>query len=183
MDYVALPYAWYPMQILLCFLLFLSMAAFQIKADNGLPADEAPIPPEQWETYATEGISVAVVLRTEKSNDKLTDILLIYIKNISTDEKNSASGGHDDGCRIFYTDGDGIRHDLHPINPYNKIVLKLSVHKIPPGDLDIIKIDLSPSDVIFLTSHPIQCNFSVWDSTKNVRNEITTAPKRFYLPQ
>ena len=178
-----------PMKILTCFLIIsiLLVVPYSTLAVADPSTDGSDIPADQWYTDASSGIAVNIQLYVENTEDHKhvkmqLNHLLIYIKNISTTGRNIVLGGVDDGFEFFYMDASNVRRDLHNYalmpNP-GRVVNGI----LPPGKVYMHKIEISTKDVPFLTANPIQCSFSVGDSTGTQQYTITTSPKTFSLPQ
>ncbi len=148
-------------------------------------SDGSTITDDQWETHTDAGVALDMVLYTNATKDsKRIYRMLIYIKNISTVNKTYFYSSYDHGFRYFYTDANGIQHDMHPHIPaaIRSFTGAFSI-EIAPGKIAPTWVELTANDLTFVTSHPIQCTFVITDEVTNRAYKVTTFPKTFSIPQ
>jgi len=166
------------MKTLLLFFLSLSVPLF---AQFQLPTTAPEVPADQWEAHDDAGVAAAVLLVPQQKNGKTIYSLKIYIKNISTANKifiSIANEGIDP--KVFYFDSSHVQQFLRPLDIFQQVVTKMLNITIPPSGIYTCPINLTDNDLIFVTTHPIQCSFNIWDATQSNHWQITTSPKQFY---
>ena len=141
------------------------------------PPDGSAIPADQWEMHGDAGIALYMALYTETTQDnKQVNHLLVFIKNISATPQDYPLFGRYEGLRFFYTDDKGVQNDLRP-PPAFISVTGVFDDKIIPGAILKKEIKLNPTELTFVTSHPIQCSFLMYDPTTKQGHTITSQPK------
>jgi hypothetical protein len=168
-------------QLVKTLLLFFLSLSVPLLAQYQLPTTAPEVPADQWETHNDAGVAVATLLIPQQKNGKTIYSLRIYIKNISNVNKGLIETGNDRvDLKVFYFDSNHIQQFLRPPDVFLDVVQKIMNITIPPGNIYTYPVNLTDNDLIFVTTHPIQCSYNIWDAAYNNHWQITTSPKQFY---
>ncbi len=165
----------------IAFVILMPMILLSTNSLAELPSTISDISNDDWEIHAEAGIAVYIKLIQETTKTEGTYYLILYVKNIATTQKEYALGGPDDGIRYFYTDAQGVQHDLHPLKSVF-IQTRLSEIRIAPSKIITLRVKLDNDDLHFVESHPIQADFLIFDVYTKQKHEIVSLPKTLSTP-
>jgi len=154
----------------LAFILFCPL----LHADNDQLGRPVPVD-LQWESLS-QGMQLAWELEFLSTNQKYR--LAIYLKNTSNSAKYFTMSGRDRGFRFFYTDSQGVQHDLHSPS----MVVSASTFPLKTGQVVHLPIDLDSADLAILKANPIQCSIQLGQVTTD-ESTLTSSPRQFSVSQ
>jgi hypothetical protein len=138
------------------------------------------LPDSAWELYG-EGTDFASVLMLDKSNQP--DYLTVYLRNHTSSPIQIFSSGPI-GFQLFFTDSQGVSHDLHPYTlDYYTRPHSAVVEIVTPGAICSFQIGLSAADAAIMKSYPLQCRFRIINTDTKATYNIVTSPKTYSFPQ
>ena len=135
-----------------------------------------PVPANlEWESLS-QGIEMSWVLG---DSEKSGWWLRVYLKNASNSVKDITIMGQDRGLSFFFTDSQGVQHNLHP----KPQIVSPHVMKIEPSEIMTLHIQISPVDLLFLNANPVQCSIPLHDPATDQTYTLISAPRQFSTSQ
>jgi len=131
-------------------------------------------PQNAWEHLSPDiDASVDLTVRAEKG--AITNVLKIYVKNVSQSIKLYSVAGKDDGAQIIYLDANAKPIPLH--NEDLQLIERVYQLEIKPGETICITIPISKEELQLLISHPVKFVIIVIDPVTKKFFKLESTPR------
>jgi hypothetical protein len=136
-------------------------------------ADRLNIPRDSWEKRS-DGVSIAMILKTASIQDTAKSRIDVYIKNVLDSDKFFFAVNNE--IIIFYIDERGVSQPLKESYGHSTIDEAIQI-LIKPGQTLLRTCELTPAEFTLVKQHDIKCLFRIGDKdSKEVK--IESAPRR-----